>query len=980
MACPDENELVALSAGTLPVARRLALLEHLGGCDGCREIAAQLVRERSGSGGGTPAPALVALPLAEGARVGRYVVQAPLGAGAFGVVYEARDPELNRAVALKLLHPERTGAASQARLLREARLMAQLAHPNVVTVFDVGLHEGALFVALERVEGGTLRAWLAEHRPSWRRCVDLFLDVGKGLEAAHALGVVHRDFKPENVLVGPDGRPRVTDFGLAREEGEPREPEPAGPTASPQLSASGQLAGTPAYMAPEQLAGERATPAADQFAFCVALYEALYGQAPFEGKELATLAQNVRAGRLRPPPAGRAPAGLGRLLQRGLATEPAARFPSLSALLAQLARYSSRRRTTRTALAAAAGCALALVGTAAAGRVAAQRECAAAARRVDAFWSPAAKEGMKAAFLSTSARGAAEAYGVVAQALDGYVADWSARRERTCLQAHGARGDDALLAQGLVRGCLDGRYEELAALVALLSSADAPLVQRAPTAVAGLAPLEACDHRSPRSAPLPPPTAPAAREQVERAKALLAQSQALHLAARYDAALAKGEEARGLAKAAGYAPLEAEALLIRGNALYAKGEFVKAAAGMMEAVRAAEAGRHDELAARAWIGAVTDFDAAGNTERSDEAALFAQAALERLGGDAFLSGSLWAAMGNAAYSHGRNEEGQRHYEAALAQRSQVLPADHVDLAKLRSNLALIRRARGQYDEATAEFLAAAKVLERSLGESHPLVMRCLTNAGQSLNEAGKYAEARPLLERALALRISLLGPDHPELIASHAYLGIALKGEGRLQEAISQQRRGVEIAQTKLPPDHPDLGSALAALGASLMLAGQLDEALSAHQRALVLQTKDAPGSQYEASAHAAVADVLLLQHQLARAEPEYRTAIAQYEKAVGAQSGRLASPLHGLGELLLEAKRPREAVPVLERACALAAGEGPLEHGQNCFALARALWESGGDRARALKLAQNARAELKDQPGAQKQELAKLERWLAAR
>jgi hypothetical protein len=264
-------------------------------------------------------------PLGRGATVGRYVILDPVGAGGMGVVYAAYDPELDRRVALKLLSPGRSGGEpGRLRLLREAQALARLAHPNVVTVHDAGTFGERVFVALELVEGETLRRWLrAEPRP-WREVLARFLPAGRGLAAAHAAGLVHRDFKPENVLLGQDGRVRVADFGLAKALEEPEE-------------AWGAAPGTPAYMAPEQRRGMAADARSDQFSFCVALHEALYGERPSA----------------RETPAGtQVPGWLRDVVLRGLKANPEERYPAMDDLLRDLERDPAAVR--RRWLAAAA--------------------------------------------------------------------------------------------------------------------------------------------------------------------------------------------------------------------------------------------------------------------------------------------------------------------------------------------------------------------------------------------------------------------------------------------------------------------------------------------------------------------------------------------------------------------------------------------------------------------------------------------------
>ncbi|MFZ5441228.1 MAG: protein kinase domain-containing protein, partial [Myxococcota bacterium] len=317
--CPAEHELVAFAAGA--PERRAELEAHLASCERCR-VAVALLHSQPAE------PVRPAGLQRRGDVVGRYVVLEFVGEGAMGRVYAAYDPVLDRKVALKLLHPLADGPSAQERLLREAKALAKVSHPHLVAVHDAGSFGDSVFLAMEFVEGQTLRAWLAAAKRTEAELVDVFAQAGRGLAAAHEAGLVHRDFKPENVLVGRDGRVRVSDFGLARELSAPLPLE--GPTPIRGGAASthtGALVGTPAYMAPEQLGGERADERADQFAFCVALAEALGGGRPFPENTLA----QVRAG-----PKLTASARLTKVLTRGLSAEPAARYPSMSALLAAL--------------------------------------------------------------------------------------------------------------------------------------------------------------------------------------------------------------------------------------------------------------------------------------------------------------------------------------------------------------------------------------------------------------------------------------------------------------------------------------------------------------------------------------------------------------------------------------------------------------------------------------------------------------------
>ena len=429
-------------------------------------------------------------PLRPGALVGRYLVIEPIGAGGMGMVYRAFDPELDRSVALKVLpprarEPERR-RRQQARLLREGRALARLSHPNVVAVHDVGTFGEDVFVAMELVAGHSLEEFIYHHRePPPRRILEIYLAVGRGLAAAHAVGLVHRDVKPANIAIGADGAPRVLDFGLARAvEAPDSADQPAGSPTPPlagaaQLTRDGSVVGTPRYMAPEQLRGEAVDARADQFSFCASLYEGLYRRPPFASRD-----------RDRPPPElviparPRLPARVRRALARGLAADPADRYPAMDGLLADLARPVARRLWLAAVAALAIGLAAALVLRGGAGDQA-EAECRRATAPLARVWGPAQRASIQTALGDP-----------VVLALDRHAASWTAMRVEACEATHLRAEQSAELLEQRVR-CLDRRLGRFAALVGELARTDAPApAVDGDRVAAALDPLDACADRA----------------------------------------------------------------------------------------------------------------------------------------------------------------------------------------------------------------------------------------------------------------------------------------------------------------------------------------------------------------------------------------------------------------------------------------------------------------------------------------------------
>lgn len=515
--CLHPDEVTAFIAGALGLEDVRILEGHVALCGECRILLSLVARSdtaasRSLASPGGAAESASGAPDDAGAdpvpgtRVGRYLLLERLGAGAMGVVFAAHDPELDRKVAVKVLRGDAGVEPAQTppdeRLVREARAMARLAHPNVVAVHDVGWFGDRVFIAMELVEGHTLAHWLAAERRSLREVIAMFIAAGHGLAAAHAAGLVHRDFKPENVLIGKDGRVRVTDFGVAHRAELPADPGPPTAAAADRRRTTRALAGTPFYMAPEQLMRERVDARTDQFSFCVAIYAALTGDHPFPaGSRMLGLAAGVQR-------RGALPSWLWRALRPGLSIARDQRYPTIEALLSRLARAPRRRRQIWTAAA------LALVAAAVAVAARFDRDadavgptCEGAERLLAGVWDRQRAHAIDNVFRATGATTATAAFASASLLLDQYANRWIAMRTDACRRAQATSSQsEAIL--NLRIACLDARLSELRVLTGRLTAADAGLVDGAAVAVQGLGKLDVCaDDRALRR-PLEPDLAP----------------------------------------------------------------------------------------------------------------------------------------------------------------------------------------------------------------------------------------------------------------------------------------------------------------------------------------------------------------------------------------------------------------------------------------------------------------------------------------
>ncbi len=923
--CPSEAHLLAFVERRLAPSAHANAEEHVADCDSCRRVVAEAARDLTTSVAGdaeregTAGPSIE--PIARAATIGRYRILEPIGRGAMGVVYSAYDPGLDRRVALKLLGAERAGKDREqmtARLLREGQAMARLAHPNVVTVFDSGeLDEGAgIFLAMELVDGETLGAWLAREPRPWRAVLAAFVDAGRGLAAAHHAGVVHRDFKPDNVLVGKDGRVRVTDFGLARHDGAASGEGPADlPLA---VTAAGMLVGTPAYMAPEQLRGEPAGEPADVFAFSSALYQALWRQRPFAGETLAELRASVLRGEVREPPASpKLPAHVRRGILRGLRADPGARVPGMDELLSTLSVESVRRVGRTTLFLAPAILLLAAAVWWHSTWVASPPICAGGKERLAHVWDDGKKQTIARVFTATTAPYAAATVESVLHSLDGYGTAWVAAYTDACEATH-RRGDqsEALLDRRME--CLDDRLRELGATADSLVAADRAVLDRAVTAVGALRPLAACANREQLSALVPPPE-PAARDRVDAARAILAHARALRQAGRFADGIPFAAWVTVEARALGYAPLEAEAEFELGMLEKGLGLANECQAPLENAVWAAARAGDVETGVRAATELATVLGFHLKTEDALRWAELAEAETRRLGNDPVMRAAAIGAHAFALVSANRAPEAYAEMEEAIALLRGKLGDKDPVVAAAMMRLANGYMVGGRYADSIEWQERAIDIDTAALGAEHPTTVNLMFNLTGALNGVGRPREALELGRRVLALKEATLGPVHREIALCLSNIGSSALTLGEYDEAVKALQRALEVNEKTLGADHAANINPLGILGLALAPLGRFDEALAAEHRALALAEK-----QFGKDS-AVVAFIAAALGQIFEAAERYPEACAAFDRAATtlAKADPDHSDLAGMqsaqGRCLMRAGKLAEAQAVQEGALAQA-------------------------------------------------------------
>jgi eukaryotic-like serine/threonine-protein kinase len=982
-----------------------------GGLDETEAAPAQGVGRTAPPGNARPR----ALP-ERGDRIGSFVVQRKLGAGAMGVVLLAVDPELDRRVAIKVLTSGLDEPVAQARFVREARSAARLQHPNVVTVHQVGMHEGQVYLVMEYVDGGTLRQWLKKDERTWPEILAVFRQAGTGLAAAHAAGLVHRDFKPDNVLIDQAGRVRVSDFGLVGETGEAVEAlaTESDIEVSDRLTRTGAVMGTPAYMSPEQMAGASLDARSDQFSFCVALYEALWGRRPFEGDTLATLVAALQR-EAEEPPRSEVPTQVRLAVMRGLSVEPDRRFPDMDALLRALAPEPPRRYG---ATAAIGGLVALSLGAAAFVIVSDDSEqphpCPPVSDELGTLADPATLDHIRAAFEKSGHAHADAAFERLQDELNARTSAWIAAYQDACEAV--TRQEDPVAVFEQRRSCLGSLRQELSTFADVLAAdPDEALVDGTISVARSLGDTAICsDLARIRVQPKPTPDQARALQEVApdlmRVDLLLAGGRPLRAKQEAEAVLPR-------ARTIGFGPTVARTLLLRASSSNAAGaplseDDLRDAMGL-----AAEASDHaTEAKAAAWLVVARSKTPEGSQDI--ESLTTAAEAAARRAGDPSAQATVFMAVATVLEARGdRDAALQRLDEAeqALHRMSRPIPDMLAQVIVMRGR---VRLTSGDQEAGLADLQRAESLVVDELGEHHPAHGTILRLAGDAVFLVQDYAWARTLFARASESSQRALGPDSTSTIGSVIQHARAAMHAGDVEAA----RTGFADALNRCDradacPNHM-LSVILENLAWAELVTRQYEEAAKHYERALsqyasdpsaehrsrvqryLGYTYDAWGKHDEARRHfegmreAEVAlhgpkhEYVIWATNLAANSARYRgdcdTARDGYRRSLqlredlGMRPGPyLAEIMAGLGQCELAQGRWEAARESLQTAYELRLSNiEPDIYAQIHFALAKVALHDG-DREEALELARHARARLENTGVPRDALTAEVDAWL---
>ncbi|MCY1071510.1 serine/threonine-protein kinase [Nannocystis sp. RBIL2] len=902
-------------------------------------------------------------------QIGRFQILSLVGRGGMGVVYAAYDDLLDRKVAVKVLLADtaRDPALARSRLMREAQAMARLSHANIVTVHEVGQDDGQVFVAMEFVRGTTLEAWARQDRP-WREVVATFVRAGRGLEAAHRAGFIHRDFKPANVMVGDDGTVKVLDFGLARAADDlerapsdlPHYVAQADSHLTP-LTRTGAVLGTPAYMSPEAHRGEPSTAASDQFSFCVSLYQCLYGAPPFDTTSLATLLADPRRGAVAPPPAGTpVPARVYRAIRRGLSLAPEDRFPSMTALLAALEHDPGAAHRRLAALAVTA------VVTAAAGFAAASsggsapQRCPDASAELAGVWDGERAQAVRTGLSAIGSPAAADALTTVLRRIDAYAAAWVEMRNEACLSHAEARQPAALF--DLRTACLDQRRAGLDTLVAALTQVDAAGLDSAVQASVNLPALARCADVEALTADIPPPDDPRLRLRVQAHREALARAQVREDAGQYALGRTMVEDVLADSSALAYEPLHAEALLRAGSLAMEAGDHHAAERAFADAMQTAVGCGHEAVAAvasskHAFLRAVPL-----NQLAQAQAELPLAAALNRrVRHEVDLYAEFLNNLGVVEATGGELAAARQHWEEAVALRERHGRGETLGGLNTRANLGWLAHSERRDEDMIAIYTRTAALSEQLFGPHHAVHLRYAFLLAGGLGRLGRPREAidrladleqrfdrlgNDYMHGQVLHMLALLEIDEGRLTAAREHLGRALAAVpesswvfdavlcervhllGASGDAPGMQRE-YDRAVARLPAPPDPLGrsyrcllynraQALDALGRTAEALAPLEQILAALPDERTLET---------AEISLALGELRLELGLLDEAEADLRRSLAGFERVVPPGNLTIARNLLALAELALSRRRFADATDLAGQALALYGAVAEPDH-----------------------------------------------------
>ncbi len=910
-------------------------------------------------------------------RVGRFAILEKLGEGGMGAVFAAYDAKLDRRIAVKILRGAGNSSSGHERLRREALSLGKLNHPNIVGIYDVGEWDGATFLAMELVDGESLDAWLRARARTETEILDVFDQAAGGLIAAHNAGIVHRDFKPENVMVDKDGRVRVLDFGIARMEDSaasfdgPRgeatdedldmgEASVAKTWASQDsLTRTGSLVGTPAYMAPEQVRGRPSDARTDQFAFCICLFQAFLGRRPFTGDSFAKLAGSIVTDRPMSTITKKIPTEVREVLRRGLEKDPVDRFPSMEALLSTLRLGKRRKRRRRRVQVVVAT--LGLLAMIAGGRQVYERrvlaKCASDAAVIRVDWNDARAAQVREAMKTNGRPYAEQVAGKTFPWIDGWVNAWEDTSATACRQREldGLLvGADAMKSSECLR---DGRVQLEVLLTALEDPPD-ELLRNATQIASRLPDPDACIDRDKLGLRVVPPKA--YEEELVQARREFAAIFEATMMGTSERAKERLTELRSTAESLGDEVLAARIDIELGALAGADAKHSEAREYLTRAFELA--GRHDARAVMADAALALALQVGSKEENAEVGRVWEHvargliASIERAPGTRALR--LAEIGGQISFYDGDYERAEREFDAAIVLGRSLKGPEHPGLIPVSNNRAMSIHRHGRHQDALVAVQEVVRRYEDEYGPEHPKVASTLANLAAIYSAHGDYEAGVRASQRAVEVWSEALGPEHYRVHKARTTLAETLYGAGRIEQAIEVGKTAIEGMKRASDGAHPAIGIGWINLATAQRAANRMEDAAHSYEEGIASLRASLR------STHPNIGIVLnnygnflADQGQLDRAEDFYGQSLKVYEEGVGADHPLASYPWSGISDISTSrgdygraVKAARKSLDILE-----ARSQSPIKLAKARFRLAKARWNAAprdrDERAAALAL-----------------------------